>query len=76
MGIHFTDVKGREGAINDSLKVDYEGTWSEEIEEYVTELEGDVCSEDRAFDGHNVMSHLVMELPEVAPIIEVEQDIA
>lgn len=74
MGIHFTDMKGREGTISDALQVEYEGMWSEEIEEYVMEVEREVGSEDRSFKGNNIMSHLVMVLPEVAPIIEAEQE--
>lgn len=75
MPIEFKDRDGMKGRISESLDVEYYGRFSPEIEKFVSRVEG-FCDEDRAFDGENVMTHILLELPEIAPIVAIERPIA
>lgn len=75
MHVEFRDKDGVKGRISEALEVEYYGRFSNEVETFVSGLE-EFCEEDRAFDGEDVMTHVVLELPEYAPIIEVERPIA
>lgn len=75
MAVEFTDKDGMNGRISGSLEVEYYGRYRHEIEAFVSGLE-DLCGEDRGFDGEDVMTHILLELPEAAPVIEVERPIA
>lgn len=72
MTVEFKDKDGMYGLISESLEVEYYGRFSNEIEKFVSGLE-DFCEDDRLFDGEDVMTHILLELPENAPIIRAER---
>lgn len=75
MPIEFRDTDGVKGWISEALEVEYYGRFTDEIEKFVSGLE-EFCDEDRAFDGEDVMTHVVLELPENAPVVEVQRPVA
>lgn len=75
MPIVFRDRDGVKGWISEALEVEYYGRFADEIERFVSGAE-EFCEEDRTFDGEDVMTHVLLELPENAPVIEVERPIA
>lgn len=74
MTLTFRDVDGTEGIVTDELEVEYSGAWKREITEFVERLVGEESVEDRWFEGYNEMTHLLIELPEAAPVVEIERD--
>lgn len=74
MTLTFRDVDGAEGTVTDELEVEYSGAWKHEITEFVERLVGEESHHDSWFEGYNEMTHLLIELPEVAHVVEVERD--
>lgn len=65
--LYFVDTEGVEGEITDSLQVDYTGHWQRDIEDFTMSLESN-------YDGNfDVSTHRLLELPDVAPIVEVQR---
>lgn len=75
MPIEFRDKDGVKGWISEALEVEYYGRFNDEIVKFVSGLE-EFCGEDRGADGEDVMTHVLLELPENAPVIEVERPVA
>lgn len=63
--LSFEDANGRRGKVTETLEIDYSGPWKEDIEETVQKVETD-CKDDP-------YTRLILELPEEAPIVEIEQ---
>lgn len=72
-GVVFRDADGREGYISEGLEVDYPGKWDEEVEACVARIEDEHSSGSGASPNRAVYNHLLIDLPEVAPIVEVER---
>lgn len=62
----FRDVHGRTGQISAGLDVDYRGQWEREVRTTVERI-----ADERP--THEVDDHIVLELPEAAPIDDVER---
>lgn len=62
----FRDVHGRTGQISAGLDVEYRGQWKGEIESTVERIADERPSQE-------VDDHIVIELPEEAPIDDVER---
>lgn len=62
----FRDIKGHQGSITDEMAVTYQGRWEGEIEECLEQIAEEHAAEE-------VYDHIVVELPEEAPIYRVER---
>ena len=62
----FRDIQGKKGSITDEMTVNYQGRWEGEIEECIEQIDDECAPED-------VYDHIVVELPEKAPIDGVER---
>lgn len=72
MAIEFKDVDRVYGRITDSLEVEYSGRFSSKIEEFVSGLD-DFSNDDREFEDEDVMMHIILELPEIIPVVDVRR---
>lgn len=70
--LSFTDVEGNAGVITDDLEVEYSGRWRAEIEHLVDELTADLEA-DGARGAREEYGLLIAELPDEAPIVEIER---
>jgi len=72
MPLTFQDAHGNRGTVTDALEVEYAGDWADDVESCVARV-----VDDRDADGgrrpRNVHSELVVELPDAAPVVEVER---
>lgn len=66
MALRFKDRRGHYGVVSDTLDIDYSGHWTQEVRDVVREAK-DASLEDP-------MAHLIIELGENAPLIEVSRD--
>lgn len=66
-------MDGQRGRVTDSLDVEYSGDWREDVEECVQDVEEDVDAGGEHGRPDDLYTRLVLELPEEAPIVEVEQ---
>lgn len=73
MSVRFRDRQGSRGTITDALDVDYVGRWQADVERLVGDMVAEADEVDHPFDGSDADSHLLLELPLVAPIVEVER---
>ena len=73
MTLSFRDTDGQRGRVTDSLDVEYSGDWREDVEECVQDVEEAVDSGGGSEPTDDLYTRLVLELPEEAPIVEVEQ---
>lgn len=64
--ILFRDIHGNQGSIDEELDVNYQGRWDGEIEESINQIEAQYPSKE-------MYDHLVIELPEAAPVSDVER---
>lgn len=64
--ILFRDLQGRQGSITDELDVDYQGRWEGEIEDCIERI-------DARYPPEEAYNHIVVELPDEAPIDGVER---
>lgn len=71
--IRFRDPEGRTGQISESLEVAYAGEWEEEVEEGLRRIEAADTPDGRSEHLMEVYTRIVLELPEVAPIVEIER---
>lgn len=71
--LHFTDGHGNGGQISDSLDVTYTGLWEQEVQDFVAGVEVD-ASDDGIVDL-DPETYLLVELPEVVPIVEIVREI-
>lgn len=70
--ISFVDANGDRGEITEEFRTRYDGKWSEDVEEYLDELQrevadGEVDERRRAFD------RVILDLPERTRVVEVER---
>lgn len=72
MAIEFKDGDRVYGRITDSLEVEYSGRFSSKIEEFVSGLD-DFSNDDRKFEDEDVMMHIILELPEIIPVVDVRR---
>lgn len=73
MTLSFEDIEGQRGRVTDGLEVDYTGKWEEEVAECVARVESNHRSNGAGIQHTEVYSRLVLELPTIAPIVEVER---
>lgn len=73
MPVRFRDRRGSRGTISDGLDVEYAGRWQADIERLVADMVAEIGDADQPFDGFDPDSHLLLELPLVAPIVEVQR---
>lgn len=66
MPVTFKDRKGDHGEVTDSFEVRYSGEWKDEVRAVVSEV-ADETPDD-------VVTELLLELPEQAPLTEVRRD--
>lgn len=71
MPIEFKDGDGIYGRISDALEIHYYGRFNK-IETFVSGLD-EFNESDRAFENEDVMTHIMLELPDIAPVIEVQR---
>lgn len=71
--LRFTDPDGRTGRISETLEIDYEGEWEEEVTSGLERIAADAGAEGPEDPLHEVYTLIVLELPDEAPIIEVER---
>lgn len=64
--ILFRDIQGHQGTITDELDVNYQGRWEGKIEDCIERI-------DAHYPPEEVYNHLVVELPDEAPIDGVER---
>lgn len=62
----FRDLKGHKGSISDEVELTYQGRWEGEIEECLEQIAEE-------HDLEDLYDHIVVELPERAPIESVER---
>lgn len=62
----FRDIKGHQGSITDELTVNYQGRWEGEVEDCLEQIAED-------YAPGEVYDHIVVDLPENAPINSVER---
>lgn len=72
MAIEFKDGDRVYGRITDSLEVEYSGRFSSKIEEFVSGLD-DFSNDDRKFEDEDLMMHIILELPEIIPVVDVRR---
>ena len=68
----FRGAKNSPGRVTEDLVVDYHGEWNEAVEACVRRIEAEHGGAGGTFDT-DVSNELVIELPEEAPIVEVER---
>ena len=73
MKLSFRDYNGRTGEVTETLDVQYNGNWEEDVEECVGSVEDDLSPGRDTGPAEDPYTRLVIELPEEAPIVEVEQ---
>ncbi|QLD90557.1 hypothetical protein HWV07_16540 [Natronomonas salina] len=71
--LRFTDPHGRTGRISESLEVDYEGQWEEEVSRGLERIKADAGPGEPDDPLDEVYTLIVLELPDETPIIEVER---
>lgn len=62
----FRDITGQQGSITEGLAVNYQGRWEGEIEECLEQIAED-------YESEEILNHIVVELPEKAPVYRVER---
>lgn len=62
----FRDIQGKKGNITDEMTVNYQGRWDGQIEACIEQIAEDHATEE-------VYDHIVVELPEKAPVDGVER---
>lgn len=72
--LHFTDGYGNSGRITDSLDVWYSGYWEDEVIDFVQGLETDEDVESAGVEDLDPETHVLVELPEEVPIVEIERE--
>lgn len=73
MRLSFRDTNGTTGTVTETLEVNYNGKWEADVEECVRTVENGLCPTQDASLSDDPYTRLVVELPEEAPIVEVEQ---
>lgn len=62
----FRDIQGKKGNITDEMTVNYHGRWEGQIESCIEQIAEEHAAEE-------VYDHIVVELPENAPVDGVER---
>lgn len=71
--LRFKDPDGRTGRISETLEIDYDGEWEEEVTRGLERIKAEAGPDDPDDPLHEVYTLIVLELPDEAPIIEVER---
>lgn len=71
--VAFTDADGVKGYVTETLEVEYQGQWAEEVRESIEEIRDEHSSSNGEVSVEDVGNSLVIGLPEDAPIIEIER---
>lgn len=71
--LHFTDTRGREGEISESLEVEYDGQWRQEVAAELRRIAAEAQQDDPEDPPTDVYTRIVLELPDEAPVKEVER---
>jgi hypothetical protein len=66
-------MSGQTGAITADLEVEYTGRWAEEVTEYVHHVKEE-HTDDENVRVEDAVNQILIELPEIAPIVEVKRD--
>lgn len=66
MIVRFKDRSGHYGEVTDSFEVEYSGRWRQEVREVVSRIAEEATDD--------VVTELLLELPEQAPLTEVRRD--
>lgn len=69
MRVTFEDRDGRRGEVTEGLEVRYAGRWRSAVTDCVERLRRERSAD---LDGKPIHGELVVELPEEAPIVEIE----
>lgn len=72
MRLIFEDVDGETGVIRTDLRVRYDGKWRQEVEECVDSVEAEI-TEYGEYTVDEAFTLLIADLPDAAPIVEVER---
>ena len=67
-------MSGQTVAITADLEVEYTGRWAEEVTEYVHHVKEEHTDDDENIRVEDAVNQIVIELPEIAPIVEVKRD--
>lgn len=67
------DAHGDTGTITEDLEVEYTGAWKQQVKECLEQAENEVRSTEGEFRVVDVFTLLVIDLPDAAPIVEVER---
>lgn len=73
MVLKFQDEHGQAGEVAADLTMDYDGYWKDEINRCLNQLVADLDAEDGTADTDAIIHELLIELPERAPITQVER---
>lgn len=71
--IQFTDTRGQSGEITESLEVEYDGEWRQEVAEELRRIAAETQRDDPDDPPTDVYTRIVLELPDEAPVREVER---
>lgn len=71
--LRFEDPHGRTGRISESLEIDYEGRWEEEVSRGLERITAATDADELDDPLDEVYTLIVLELPDETPIIEVER---
>lgn len=74
VALSFKDYNGTTGKVTETLDVEYNGKWKQDVEECVQIVENDTSPGHETSPSDDPYTRLVLELPEEAPIVEVEQN--
>lgn len=72
MKVTFRDSNGQTGVISEALEVDYAGEWIGEVEDCIDRVVEDLGGDDGESPADE-LDHLIVDLPEAAPIVEVQR---
>lgn len=74
MRLSFEDAHGETGVVTDDLAVEYAGEWEPQVRACVDRVEREQRGQYSGDPTVDVYSQLIIDLPRVVPIVEVERD--
>lgn len=72
--ISFRDIRGHRGFITEDLEVEYSGSWRQSVTRCVDRVRREVDHVDGDGATGDLFDHLIIEMPEQAPIVAVERE--
>lgn len=73
MTLSFEDTDGRSGRVTETFEVVYAGPWKADVEACVRRIENDHRGDEPDRQADDPYTRLILELPEEAPVVEVER---